>query len=242
MKLNKLLTIIFLSSCMKLTKTINVQGTIVPAGTELHFSNEGIGYYNGIEVKKDLIPEVATEAIDRSKFPKLNSKNSPVLGYWLSTMHMGPGSHSQYMMSTVYSAKQVGRLIGKTYQAWENCSMAWLSSTVVTGLDSDRVETSETMSVGIKLIVWTWDTRKVNDIIDLTEEQFNLINNKGRSVPDLATPLIGYDSNKFKRFIDDVTKQRKKLIEEHDKDNGVSDLNKAWHDYMTSLSKKSNLW
>jgi hypothetical protein len=46
---------------MKLTKTINVQGTIVPAGTELHFSNEGVGYYEGVEVKKDLIPEVAVE-------------------------------------------------------------------------------------------------------------------------------------------------------------------------------------
>jgi hypothetical protein len=47
---------------MKLTKSINVQGTIVPAGTELHFSNEGIGYYNGIEVQRDMFPEVAIEA------------------------------------------------------------------------------------------------------------------------------------------------------------------------------------
>jgi hypothetical protein len=47
---------------MKLTKSINVQGTIVPAGTELHFSNEGIGYYNGIEVRRDMFPEVAIEA------------------------------------------------------------------------------------------------------------------------------------------------------------------------------------
>jgi hypothetical protein len=47
---------------MKLTKTISVQGTIVPAGTELHFSNEGIGYYNGQEIQKALIPEVAIEA------------------------------------------------------------------------------------------------------------------------------------------------------------------------------------
>jgi hypothetical protein len=44
-----------------------VQGTIVPAGTELYFSNEGVGYYEGVEVQRDMIPEVATEAKNTNK-------------------------------------------------------------------------------------------------------------------------------------------------------------------------------
>lgn len=47
---------------MKLTKSIRVGRTIVPAGTNLNFSTEGYVTYNGINIHKSCIPEAAVES------------------------------------------------------------------------------------------------------------------------------------------------------------------------------------
>jgi hypothetical protein len=47
---------------MKLSKSINTGNLVIPAGTEIKFSTEGIGYFRGQKIEKDLIPVAALES------------------------------------------------------------------------------------------------------------------------------------------------------------------------------------
>jgi hypothetical protein len=52
---------------MKLTKSISVNGVIIPAGTNLEFSNEGLTTFKGQTVNRKLIPQTALEAKEGKK-------------------------------------------------------------------------------------------------------------------------------------------------------------------------------
>lgn len=50
---------------MKLSKTLRMpDGTDIPVGTELHFSNEGLGYFDGKEISIYNIPTCAIEGVE----------------------------------------------------------------------------------------------------------------------------------------------------------------------------------
>lgn len=53
-----------LKQTLKIKRSIDLNGTIVPKGTELSFSTEGVAYFKGKKVEKALIPLVALESFD----------------------------------------------------------------------------------------------------------------------------------------------------------------------------------
>jgi hypothetical protein len=64
---------------IKLTKSIHTGKVTIPAGAEIKFSNEGIGYFRGQKIEQDLIPLTALEAFsadDLDETVKLINKKS----------------------------------------------------------------------------------------------------------------------------------------------------------------------
>jgi hypothetical protein len=129
---------------MKLTKAINVQGLTIPAGTELHFSNEGIGYYNGQEIQKALIPEVATEA----KPPKMSKKFS-VEG--TRFYHFSP--------SYVYNGQAIKDYLEKCRIKVDFDPQPWHNAACF--LDG---------GMKAKVIFYVWDTGKIEHEMDVRME------------------------------------------------------------------------
>jgi hypothetical protein len=69
---------------IKLTKSINTGKVVIPAGAEIKFSNEGVGYFQGQKIEQDLIPLTALEAFsadDLDETVKLINKKSKNPGF-----------------------------------------------------------------------------------------------------------------------------------------------------------------